>query len=111
MNRFVFRRLWAALMVLTFLAGLPMQGFAMTSQMSMAASDELPMPGGPACCGDEPAKVSCPVSVCLTLSVVAFEPTAFTPIASEETWVWRQDAVVGPAFIPDPHPPRTSIPA
>jgi hypothetical protein len=79
--------------------------------MSMAASDERPMPDGCNGCGDAPAIVSCPVLFCLTLSLVAFEPTGFTRIPSEATWVWRQDAVVGLALGPDPHPPRTPIPA
>ncbi len=111
MKRLVFHRWCAALVVLTFLAGLPMQGFAMTLQMSMATGDELPMQGGSTCCVDEPAKVSCPVLSCLAFSVAAVEPTEFTPGRSEENQVWRQDTVSGLAFIPDPHPPRTSIPA
>lgn len=110
MSRIVFRRLCAALVVLTFLAGLPVQGFAMTSQISMATGDELPMQGGSTCCVDEPANVSCPV-LCLALSVVAVEPMEFTPGPSEENRVWRQDTVLGLAFIPDTPPPRTSFPA
>ncbi len=112
MHRFVFRRLCAALMVLTFLSGFPVQGSAMASQMSLAASGELPMPDGCTACGDDQEiNMTCPVVFCLGLSAVVFDPTEFiTRIPSVEIWVWQQDADVGLAPSPAPHPPRISIP-
>ncbi len=111
MNRFVFRRLCAALMVLTFLSGFSIQGSAMASQMSLAASGELPMPDGCTACGDDQGiNMTCPVVFCLGFSAVVFDPTEFTRTPSVETWVRQQDADVGLAPSPDPHPPRISIP-
>ena len=111
MNRFVFRRLCAALMVLTFLSGFPIQGSAMASQMSLAASGELPMLDGCTACGDgQEINMTCPVVFCLGLSAVVFDPIEFARIPSVESWVLQQVADVGLAPSPDPHPPRISIP-
>ncbi len=106
MTGFVFRRLCTALMVLTFLAGFPIQGDAKASQMSLPTSGEPPMSDGCTICGDDPAiNMTCPVVFCLGLFAVVFDPTEFTRIPLIETWVWRQEAGVGLGPSPRTPPP------
>ena len=97
------------MLVVAFVAGLPMQGTAMTSQMSLAAASEIPMPDGCDTCGDDPAMNACPVVFCIGLSAVVLDKQELAPIPLESASVRIHGAGAGLSRSPDPYPPRTSF--
>lgn len=109
MNRLLLQRLCAAMLVVAFVIGLPMQGTAMTLQMSLAATSGIPMPDGCDTCGDDPAMNACPVVFCIGLSAVVAEKQEFKESLLETALAVIPDAGAGLSRSPDPYPPRTSI--
>lgn len=106
MTRCVAHRLYAALLVLGLVVGLPVraaQGSAVDGHVALA---DLPMPDGRGGCGDEAApEAGCPVALCLVFAAAGehFALALFpsTPHASLEQALRR-----GLSLSPDPTPPR-----
>lgn len=109
MNKLLLQRLCAAILVLSFVVGLPMQGIAMTSQMAMTATSGIPMTDGRDTCGDDPAMNACPVVFCIGLTAVVLEKQESKQPSSETAWTDIPDAEAGLSRRPDPYPPRTSF--
>ena len=115
MRRLLVRRLCAALVVLAFVAGLPMQGAAMASAGAASpapwsAGPDVPAPGSCDGCVDQPAMgIFCPIVFCIGLSAVVSvtaEPSCPPPGMPS---VRLQELGPGLSLGPDPYPPRTSV--
>ena len=109
MSKRLLQRLCAAMLVLAFVVGLPMQGTAMTSQVSLGATSGIPMPDACDTCGDNPTTNNCPVVLCIGLSVVVLDKQELAPIPLVSDSVRIHDAGAGLSRGPDPYPPRTSF--
>lgn len=107
MNKRLLQRLCAAILVLTFVVGLPMQGTAMTSQISLTATSGIPMPGGCDTCGEDLATNNCPLVFCVGLSAVVLEKQGLARLPSDTPSNWVQRSNIGRSLSPDPYPPRT----
>ncbi len=108
MSKRLLQRLCAAMLVLAFVVGLPMQGTAMTCQVSLAATSGIPVPDGCDACGDNPTANNCPV-FCTGLSAIVPEKQELAPIPLVSASGRIHDAVAGLSRSPDPYPPRTSF--
>ena len=109
MNKRLFQRLCAAILILTFVVGLPMQGAAMTSRISLTATSGIPMPGGYDTCGEDTATNNCPLVFCVGLSEIVLENQGLARLPSDTPSNWVQRSNIGLSLRPDPYPPRTSF--
>ena len=109
MSKRLLQRLCAAMLVLAFVVGLPMQGTAMTSQVCLAATSGIPMPDVCDTCGDNSTTNNCPVVFCICLSAVVLDKQELAPILLVSASVRIHDAGAGLSRSPDPYPPRTSF--
>lgn len=114
MSRLLFRRICAALLVLTFLVGLPMQGTAMVvsalaSPAPWAGDAETPSPDSCDGCGTLPAMIMlCPIVFCIGLTGIFLESPEFERQLSTSYLRSISSSGVGRNFSPDPDPPRLS---
>ena len=117
MTKHLIRRIGAALMVLTFVIGLPMQGIAVVSAATAspvpwATGADLPTPDDCDGCADQPVVgMFCPIVFCVGLSATVSEEQESVRFRSHEPSTGFQDAQTGLTVRPDPYPPRTSIQA
>lgn len=115
MNRILFQRIFAALLVLSFVVVLPMQGIAaavspVASSVPWAGNTETQTPDGCDWCATNPAmSMLCPAIFCAGLTGVLLEVPKFErPLPTAHIWS-MPTARVGQSVTPDPDPPRSSI--
>ncbi|MFQ5620077.1 MAG: hypothetical protein ACE5FR_14025 [Rhodospirillales bacterium] len=115
MRRLPVRRLCAALVVLAFVAGLPMQGIAMVSAgpastAPSSAGPDVPAPVSCDGCGGQPALgMFCPIVFCIGLSAVVAETAQpLRPPPGLPSVRFRKIGA-GLSLGPDPYPPRTPV--
>jgi len=115
MNKLLFQRICAALLVLSFVVGLPMQGTAMAvsataSPVPWAGDAEIPTPDGCDGCGTPPAmSMLCPTVFCVGITGVILETPEFGRQLPNTHLRPNPAASVGLSITPDPYPPRLSI--
>jgi hypothetical protein len=115
MKRLLFQRICAALLALSFVVGLPMQGTAvavsaMASPVPWAGDAETPNLDGYDNCGALPAmSMLCPTVFCVGLTGVILETPEFARQLPNEHFMPIPPASVGLSITPDPDPPRLSI--
>ena len=114
MNWALLQRLCAALMVLAFLAGLPMQGTAMTSVAATSppwsAGADGSRPDTCDRCGDQPvAGMLCPIVFCIGLSAVITKDQEPAGLVSHTASAQFKETRPGPSYAPDPYPPKASL--
>ena len=115
MRRLLVRRLCAALVVLAFVAGLPMQGAAMASAGAAspapwAAGPDVPAPVSCDGCGGQPAMgMFCPIVFCIGLSAVVSAKAELSRPPPGMPSVRFRGIGAGLSLGPDPYPPRTSV--
>ncbi len=115
MNKILFQRLFSALLVLSFVVALPMQGIAtaVSSTASSApwatAADTQTSDGCDGCSIDSAQGMLCPTVFCIGLTGVLFETPKFEP-PHPNIYLWSIPTTsVGQTITPDPNPPRFSI--
>jgi len=115
MYRDLFQRIFATLLVLSFVVGLPMQGTAIAfsataSPVPWAGDAETPTPDGCDGCGAPPAmSMLCPTVFCVGLTGVALETPEFERQLPNSHLTPIPTTSVGLTISPDPYPPRLSI--
>ncbi len=115
MGRLIIRRLCAALFILAFVAGLPMQGAAMSSATAASpapwsAGPDVPAPGSCVGCSGQPDMgMFCPIVFCIGLSAVVSAKAELSRPPPDMLSVRFQDTGAGLSLSPDPYPPRTSV--
>ena len=114
MNRFLLQRLCVAIMVLSFIVGLPMQGTALafsTKASSAPWAEDAETSTSDACdgCGTLPAMSTlCPTVFCVGLTGVVSETSAFERQMPNTHLLLIPISSVGLSITPDPYPPRFS---
>ena len=115
MRRSLVRRLCAALFILAFVAGLPMQGVAMASAGAASptpwsAEHDVPALGSCNGCSDEPAMgMFCPIVFCIGLSAVVSAEAELSRPPPDMPSVRFREIGAGLSLGPDPYPPRTPV--
>ena len=115
MNRLLFQRVCATLLVLSFVVGLPMQGPAMAlsataSPVPWTGDADTPTPDGCDGCGTLPAmSMLCPTVFCVGLTGVVLETSKFERPLPNTHLRSIPTANAGLSITPDPYPPRLSI--
>ena len=110
MNKPLLQSLCAAILILTFTVGLPMQGTAMASPVPWAGDAETLTPDGCDDCGLPPAmSMLCPTVFCVGLTGIILETPTFGRLPPNSRLRPMPTASVGLSLTPDPHPPRLFI--
>lgn len=108
------RRVCAALMVLAFVVGLPMQGIAMASAAAAMSAPWSADAGGSTpwgcngCADQADMGMLCPVVFCIGISAVISTTQDAANVAPDTSLIWFEETGTGLSSAPDPDPPRIS---
>jgi hypothetical protein len=114
MNRFLFRRIFTALMVLTFIVGLPAQGIstavsATASSVPWMMDNNTPGPDDCEDCNAMPLMSTlCPIVFCLGLTGIVLAPSEVDNHLSNKQFGAILAAKFGLPISPKLDPPRTN---
>lgn len=110
MRNLLLFRLATAVLVFSFLFGLPMQGIAMAAQVSFAVSADAPMPDNCDGCGDDPGvSNNCIAVFCAGFPGVVAKDDVSDQTVSNSYQSDPEQRSAGLLLTPDPSPPRTSL--
>lgn len=115
MKRVLTQRLWAALLVLSVVIGLPVQGIAMTDMIPADINAPISQPGSTdvlssdACDECVPSfgeNLLCPTVFCVGITGILYEAPVFGRPKSEVHGFPLPFTRAGLSVVPDPFPPR-----
>ncbi len=115
MKSVLFQRLWAALLVLSVVIGLPVQGIAMTDIIPVDINAPITQPdsadvlSSDACDGCVPSfgeNLLCPTVFCVGISGILYQAPVFGRPQTDTHGVPLPFTRAGLSVVPDPFPPR-----
>lgn len=115
MKRVLFQRLWALLLVLSVVTGLPVQGIAMTDMNPVDinapisqpdAADFLSYDGCDECGPSFGENLLCPTVFCVGVTGIIYEAPVFGRPQTEVHGFPLPVTRAGLSVVPDPFPPR-----